>query len=256
MQMKKIFAFLFLSSSALMSTEVAIGTIAVDKSTNEKLEDIRHSAFSTKETLINTYQLAVACIRENIPGDFVECGVAAGAQSAVMAYVCQQLGSDRNVHMFDSFQGIPIAGPNDDQQPGIGQKTSASFTAQKPEDFLVSSGVDIFSPAQVKANMDRWGLDNSRFVYHVGWFQNTLPLVTDKIKQISFLRLDGDLYESTKVCLEHLYSKISMGGYIVIDDYALPGCAKAVNEYLAKHNLKPRITPVRGGNGVVYWQID
>ena len=71
------------------------------------------------------------------------------------------------------------------------------------------------------------------------------------------MRLDGDLYESTKICLEYLYPKINKGGYIVIDDFgSLEGCRKAVLEYLEKHNLNPNIIQIPGGLGPVYWQIE
>ena len=76
------------------------------------------------------------------------------------------------------------------------------------------------------------------------------------IKSISILRLDGDLYESTKVCLEYLYPKVTKGGFVIIDDYEnLDGCRKAVHEYLEKHNLHPTIKKVKDGKGPIYWQV-
>src|SRR5476649_1898521 len=104
--------------------------------------------------------------------------------------------------------------------------------------------------------MIHWQIDPSHFVYHKGWFQNTIPVKAGAIRSISFLRLDGDLYESTKVCLEYLYPKMSKGGYIVIDDFgSLEGCKKAVLEYLAEYDLNPTIIEIPGGQGPVYWQV-
>ena len=61
--------------------------------------------------------------------------------------------------------------------------------------------------------------------YHKGWFQETLPGVTKEIKQIAILRLDGDFYASTKVCLDFLYEKVVSGGFIIVDDYGTrEGC--------------------------------
>ena len=42
------------------------------------------------------------------------------------------------------------------------------------------------------------------------------------------LRLDGDMYESTIQALDAIYAKVSPGGFVIVDDYVLPACAKAV----------------------------
>ena len=47
-------------------------------------------------------------------------------------------------------------------------------------------------------------------------------------------RLDGDLYDSTKVCLENLYDQVVPGGYVIIDDYGCwQGCKIATDEFIA-----------------------
>jgi hypothetical protein len=74
------------------------------------------------------------------------------------------------------------------------------------------------------------GIDRSDLVFHTGWFQDTIPKAD--INDIALLRLDGDWYESTKICLENLYQKVVEGGYIIIDDYGtFSGCAQAVDEF-------------------------
>ena len=48
------------------------------------------------------------------------------------------------------------------------------------------------------------------------------------------LRLDGDWYESTRVCLENLYPHVAPGGIVIVDDYYnWDGCARAVNEFVS-----------------------
>jgi O-methyltransferase len=55
---------------------------------------------------------------------------------------------------------------------------------------------------------------------------------TAPIDKLAVLRLDGDMYESTYVVLEHLYPTLSPGGFCIIDDYgAVPACAEAVHDY-------------------------
>jgi hypothetical protein len=63
------------------------------------------------------------------------------------------------------------------------------------------------------------------------------------------LRLDGDLYESTEICLKYLYPKVSVGGVVIIDDYALDGAKMAVCDYF--NDNVPEMKLIDGG--VVYF---
>jgi hypothetical protein len=66
------------------------------------------------------------------------------------------------------------------------------------------------------------------------------------------LRLDGDWYDSTKVCLEGLYPKLVSGGMILLDDYfAWKGCRDATEEYRACHGITTSITRIDGAAG--FW---
>ncbi len=71
-------------------------------------------------------------------------------------------------------------------------------------------------------------LDVARVPEHEGWFEDTVPAA--QIGQIALLRLDGDLYESTKVCVQHLFPKLSVGGWCIVDDWNLDGCRAAIAE--------------------------
>lgn len=52
------------------------------------------------------------------------------------------------------------------------------------------------------------------------------------------MRLDGDLYESTKDALEILYDKVAIGGYIYVDDYgSFDGCKRAIDEFRTKRGV-------------------
>ena len=205
------------------------------------LESISSFAYSFKQTIQHTYDCAIQM--SNAEGDFVECGVGAGAQISAMAYACP----NKIIHAYDSYEGIPLAGEFDAQQPGIGEIVFHDKFAPISE-RLVSSGVTVHSVENVISNIQSVGLSTSNIRFHKGWFQNTIP--ENKIEKISLLRLDGDLYESTYVCLEHLYDKVIKGGIVIIDDYALEGCRSAINDYFKR---KPKLIEVEGGGGVVYF---
>jgi O-methyltransferase len=200
------------------------------------LDKFAWAALSSRETLQATYDLAMLAINNNVPGDFVECGVFAGAQCAAMATAIQvlrpiayadMLDVNRRVHLFDSFRGIPPAGARD-----IG--------------WTHPPGTSICELDQVKQYMADWGIDESLLVYHPGDFAETLPRARGYIRddqallsnKIAILRIDCDLYESTKLVLENLYPLVVPGGWVIFDDYALPGCRDAVEEYFGG-NLGP-----------------
>lgn len=207
------------------------------------------SAYTTINGLKHGYICAREVSENKIPGVIVECGVANGVQVAMMAMAFRDAGDERDFHLFDSFQGIPLAGRHDADQPGIGLPSHDVFAPI--EERLVSSGVSSCSRPDVGRNLNRWCPDQ-RYHFHEGWFQHILPALYD-FPAIALLRLDGDLYESTRVCLEHLYPRVVDRGLVVIDDYGLPGCRKAVDEYLEIHDLSPRIQIQDVGYPIACW---
>ncbi|MDB5452760.1 MAG: macrocin O-methyltransferase, partial [Caulobacteraceae bacterium] len=106
--------------------------------------------------------------------------------------------------------------------------------------------------AEVENNFRKYGLLDSRVIFLEGWFKDTLP--TAPIDQIAVLRLDGDMYESTIQALEALYHKVSFGGYVIVDDFALQGCQKAVGDFRQKHQIDSLIFPIDGT--AAWWRVD
>jgi O-methyltransferase len=107
------------------------------------------------------------------------------------------------------------------------------------------------SEDQVRENFKRYELLDEHVKFVKGWFRDTLG--TLPASQISLLRLDGDLYESTIQALKPLYPRLSVGGYCVIDDYgAVKGCEQAVHDYRAKHNISDPIIDIDGSG--VFWR--
>lgn len=197
-----------------------------------QLHHVGKAAYSNFETIINSYSVAKHCIENNISGAFIECGVGAGSQIGAMGLACKNLGDDkRKIWAFDSYQGIPMASFKDDQQPGIGYLPDGRPEEENKDSLLISSGITVHSLDNVKGNLRKWNVNLQQYIFVKGWFQKTLPEVADQIKDIAILRLDGDLYESTRVCLEALYPKLVKGGILIIDDWALAGCRLACDEY-------------------------
>jgi Macrocin-O-methyltransferase (TylF) len=52
--------------------------------------------------------------------------------------------------------------------------------------------------------------------------------------------------------LQNLYDKVSPGGFVIIDDYHLEPCRRAVTDFRASHEIVDPIMPIAGG--AVYWR--
>lgn len=101
----------------------------------------------------------------------------------------------------------------------------------------------VVSMDEVKANFARYGLLDSQVEFLAGWFKDTLP--SAPIDQLAVIRLDGDLYESTMDALCALYPKLSVGGWLIVDDYnCIDACRLAVTDYRAQHGLTEEIERV------------
>jgi hypothetical protein len=213
----------------------------------DKLRPYGAVAFSTFETVCNSYDMTESVIMHNVQGVFVECGIAAGAQIGAIHRAVLDNGQRRTIYGFDSFEGIPIASRDDDQQPGIGDITE-HVSYNDTRELLKSSGITVCPLDGVQTTVKNWFPHTyGDFKFIKGWFQDT---VVGFNEPIALLRLDGDLYESTKVCLEHMYPLLQPNGILIIDDWGLGGCQKACLQYFESCNLKelvPKYTTIVGG---------
>ncbi|MFC2007780.1 TylF/MycF/NovP-related O-methyltransferase [Chloroflexota bacterium] len=194
--------------------------------------------------LLATYDIASEVEKKGIEGCFVECGVARGGCSALMAMLVNDNNSGRKVWLFDSFEGLPSPTAEDDyEEPIISMPTNKSAS-------IVSRGYCLGTYDEVEELLfSKLGLNRDNVYMERGWFQDTLPKCKDKIGAIAILRIDGDWYESTKCCLDNLYDNVVTGGYIIIDDYwSVTGCKKATDDFLKKRELNMNLTfDDRGG---------
>src|SRR5262249_28733174 len=102
----------------------------------------------------------------------------------------------------------------------------------------------------IRRNFERYGLLDDQVQFLPGWFRDTLPKAP--IQRLALLRLDGDLYESTMNALLPLYPKLTSGGFVIVDDYNLPECEKAVIDYRKKMSIDDEILAIDDVG--VYWR--
>ncbi len=176
----------------------------------------------------------------DIPGDIVECGVWRGGSMQAAALTLMESGSsERQLHLFDTFEGMPP--PSEyDSSGGLSAEVLLSQASREDRIWAVASLED------VRAGMAETGYPTERIHYHVGQVEQTVP--SEAPDQIAILRLDTDWYESTKHELEHLYDRLSPGGVLIIDDYGnWDGARKATDEWLEKTRAKLLLLPMHGG---------
>ena len=191
--------------------------------------EVAHTMIGQKR-LNNLQQCIFNVLKDNIPGDFIETGVWRGGATIFMRGMLKAYGiTDRTVWVADSFQGLP--------HPSItGYKQDIGDKHYENKDLAISL-------EQVKENFTRYNLLDNKVQFLKGWFKDTLSVAP--IQKLSILRLDGDMYSSTMDALIALYPKLSIGGYIIVDDYgAVPGCKQAVTDYRAKHNITEPIEQI------------
>jgi hypothetical protein len=102
----------------------------------------------------------------------------------------------------------------------------------------------------VQRNFERYGLLDEQVRFLPGWFRDTLP--SAPIDQLAVIRLDGDMYESTMDALNGLYPRLSVGGFVIIDDYILDMSKQAVHDYREAHGIVDPIVPIDTYGA--YWQ--
>ena len=208
--------------------------------------------------LFTLYEQAVYCEKQNIPGSFVECGVWKGGAVGIMAKANLDFGnSRRNIHLFDAFDDIC---PPDAKIDGEKAVQDAKEIMGLDEEEDMKGQLDSIKGAYDKMGghgtidickkllVDVIKYPAEKINFHKGWFQNTLPKQKSEIDSIAILRLDGDWYDSIKICLDNLYDKVVIGGLVVIDDYGYyEGCTKAVDEFLQQRNIKTFLSYSRPG---------
>lgn len=219
---------------------IHVGRLGGDRNLRETGRDWpAHAETMTGLRRLDVLQECVCgVLRGEVPGDLIETGVWRGGSSIFMRAVLAAYGDrNRQVWVADSFRGLP--------------KPDA---ARYPSD----AGLDLSTTPElavgledVKANFSRYGLLDDRVRFLVGWFADTLPGAP--IDRLALIRLDGDLYASTMDALTALYPKLSVGGYVIVDDYgALETCRRAVHDFREANGIGEPIEEVDWTGA--YWQ--
>ncbi|KAL6072239.1 Macrocin O-methyltransferase [Balamuthia mandrillaris] len=101
------------------------------------------------------------------------------------------------------------------------------------------------SMEEVLENFKAFGLYHpERLHFCKGYFVDSLPHCHPS--KIAVLRMDGDMYESTMDQLFNLYPLVSLGGFVIVDDWNVEHCQRAVTDFWEWHGLLDEVAPVNG----------
>jgi hypothetical protein len=211
--------------------------------------------------LENLEALTADLLEAGTPGDLLEAGVWRGGATIFMRGLLKAYGVvDRSVWVADAFaRRFPVTA-----QEGA---TERSFVSPGwPEIRAVMSGATVASEPfrarsdalwagtsydEVRERFARYGLLDDQVRFLRGWFRETLPVAP--ITHLALLRLDCDLYDSTYDVLATLYPRVSVGGYVIVDDYnAVSECRTAVHDYLDATGTEADLRPIDAD--AVFWR--
>lgn len=158
----------------------------------------------------------------NIQGDIVEVGVYRGFTAKLFHYYMPE----RVLYLFDTFEGF--------------DKREKEVDKIEGEYFINTSIQKVLKYINKK---------NDNIKIFKGLFPQSIPKKLIN-KKFAFVHLDADLYEPTKSGLEYFYSKVNIGGFIVIHDYnTWQGARRAVDEFFV--DKKEVIIPMPDKSGSV-----
>jgi predicted O-methyltransferase YrrM len=208
------------------------------------LEKVKSFTSLGFERLWSLYSLAKQVCEEDIPGNFVECGVCRGGSSALLAWVIKNYSRrPRRLYAFDTFSGMPDPTEVDRDYRGVGANDTGfgSGALAAP----ISENLEV-----VAKELGVWDL----IVPVPGLFADTLPTYREQVSEVALLHADADWYQSTMDILRHLYHQVHPRGFIQVDDYQdWQGCAKAVHDFEQEVGVFFRLHSVAEPYG---WKID
>ncbi|MEY2923533.1 MAG: hypothetical protein RLZZ337_73 [Bacteroidota bacterium] len=176
-------------------------------------------------------------LRNNIEGDFVECGVWKGGNILVMIEVLKEHHTTRNIYLYDTFDGMSDATDLDISIDGA-KASNLLATTDKSTEIWCYSPID-----EVKEILAQSTYPTDLLHFVKGKVEDTLQHTVPE--HISLLRLDTDWYESTKSEMEFLFPNLKSKGILISDDYGFwQGCRKAIDEYMATQKIDLKLNKI------------
>lgn len=207
-----------------------------DELTTKIFNAVNPYTMTSPERIAALVEAARYVVANDIPGDFVECGVWRGGSSMAAAMAFRELGDvSRELFLYDTYEGM--SAPTDEDVDIAGRSAESKFSERQ---LTEDSSEWCRSPLDdVRNNLASTGYPEEKVHFVKGKVQDTIAGEMP-VGPIAILRLDTDWYESTRHELTHLYPRLVTRGVLILDDYGYwQGARKAVDEYFAAHAIRP-----------------
>ena len=230
--LKKIFSFFGYEITRINNFNLRLHDkiIELEKFDEKNIEIANKFSLASKPNLWSIIQ-SIKYISENkIQGDLVECGVFKGGSLGLMSKYAEKYSIESKIIGFDTFDEGWLKDSHSEYD--VHYKTGKVVKDENIVNFILSVN-------EVKEVINKYDINDKYFPMLIkGDVLKTLKIENNLPKKISFLRMDTDLYKTTKFQLEILFPRLEKGGVLHIDDYGLcPGVKKAVDEYFINSKI-------------------
>ena len=186
------------------------------------IKSFEKKSLASELNLWSIYQSLEHIKNQKIDGDIVECGIYNGNTLSFIGLISEKFNLEKKIWGFDTFDGFVNDSFSDND---IDFKTKKKINYKKANIYFSFDEVK-----KIIINNDPYKFEKYNLIK--GDILETLNNENNLPNKISFLRLDTDLYKTTKKQLEVLFDRLVIGGVLHIDDYgAAPGVKKAVDEF-------------------------
>lgn len=185
------------------------------------------------------YRAVRYLVENGVGGDFVECGVWRGGASMIAMMSLLHFGAaNRRFSLFDTFQGVTEPSVVDVDWRGASAQSQLESENGKVDGVLCYASL-----AEAMANVATTGYPSDLIEFAEGDIRETA--LRAPRREIAFLRLDTDFYDSTRVELETFYPMLIEKGVLIVDDYGhWNGARVAVDEYFDSMHRAGRHCPL------------
>jgi O-methyltransferase len=198
----------------------------------ETIKRVRRYTMTTPRRLAALCDGVSYVVDQDVEGGIAECGVWRGGSMMAVALTLLRRGvRDRDLYLFDTFEGMPGPTEADVRSPYDGYSPHRRWRAKQRGEI---NRWHYVTADAVRDALLGTGYDPARIHLVKGRVEDTLP--EEAPPKLSLLRLDTDWYASTRHELIHLYPRLAEGGVLVLDDYGhYEGARRAVDEYFREH---------------------
>jgi hypothetical protein len=216
-----------------------IVTVKVDRQKRDDMEkefwEINkisgNTSLTSLERRYSLYKAVEYIIKNNIPGNIVECGVWKGGSMILCALALLKMNNkEKKLFLYDTYEGM--SEPTEIDICLKDNRHFSEFNRNFEKNICLNVPLE-----EVKKNLETTGYPKEKIIYIEGKVEDTIPGIIPE--KISILRLDTDFYESTYHEFEYLFPRLVKGGVLIVDDYGVwKGSRKATDDYIKENHIK------------------